>query len=126
MSLVIVIIYYFYAHNNRLTGSLPNFSGAPNIRYIILFNNNLTGYVGGALTGVLRMNYLDLSNNDFVQSALNQLIDDLYTNYQTSPRGGVTINLKNIRNNGVLVIPSEEQLDKVDQLRNAGWNFKLD
>ena len=119
-------LYYFYAHNNRLTGSLPNFSGAPNIRYIILFNNNLTGYVGGALTGVLRMNYLDLSNNDFVQSALNQLIDDLYTNYQTSPRGGVTINLKNIRNNGVLVIPSEEQLDKVDQLRNAGWNFKLD
>jgi len=119
-------LYYFYAHNNRLVGSLPDFSGAPNLRYIILFNNNLTGYIGGALTGVLRMNYLDLSNNDFVQSALNQLIDDLYTNYQTSPRGGVTINLKNIRNNGVLVIPSEEQLDKVDQLRNAGWNFKLD
>ena len=119
-------LYYFYAHNNRLTGALPDFSGASNIRYIILFNNNLTDYIGGALTGVLRMNYLDLSNNDFVQSALNQLIDDLYTNYQTSPRGGVTINLKNIRNNGVLVIPSEEQLDKVDQLRNAGWNFKLD
>ena len=119
-------LYYFYAHNNRLVGALPDFSGAPNLRYIILFNNNLTGYIGGALTGVLRMNYLDLSNNDFVQSALNQLIDDLYTNYQTSPRGGVTINLKNIRNNGVLVIPSEEQLDKVDQLRNAGWNVKLD
>ena len=119
-------LYYFYAHNNRLVGALPDFSGAPNLRYIILFNNNLTGYIGGALSGVLRMNYLDLSNNDFVQSALNQLIDDLYTNYQTSPRGGVTINLKNIRNNGVLVIPSEEQLDKVDQLRNAGWNVKLD
>ena len=119
-------LYYFYAHNNRLTGALPSFAGAPNIRYIILFNNNLTGYIGGALTSNTRMNYLDLSNNDFVQTALNQLVDDLYTNYQTSPRGGVTINLKNIRNNGVLVIPSEEQLDKVDQLRNSGWNVRLD
>ena len=119
-------LYYFYAHNNKLVGSLPSFAGAPNIRYIILFNNNLTNYIGGALTSNTRMNYLDLSNNDFVQTALNQLIDDLYANYQTSPRGGVTINLKNIRNNGVLVIPSEEQLDKVDQLRNAGWNVRLD
>ena len=119
-------LYYFYAHNNKLVGSLPSFAGAPNLRYIILFNNNLTNYIGGALTGNTRMNYLDLSNNDFVQTALNQLIDDLYANYQTSPRGGVTINLKNIRNNGVLVIPSEEQLDKVDQLRNAGWNVRLD
>ena len=119
-------LYYFYAHNNKLVGALPSFAGAPNIRYIILFNNNLTNYIGGALTSNTRMNYLDLSNNDFVQTALNQLIDDLYTNYQNSPRGGVTINLKNIRNNGVLVIPSEEQLDKVDQLRNAGWNVRLD
>ena len=119
-------LYYFYAHNNKLVGALPDFSGVPNIRYILLFNNNLTNYIGGALTSNTRMNYLDLSNNDFVQTALNQLIDDLYTNYQTSPRGGVTINLKNIRNNGVLVIPSEEQLDKVDQLRNAGWNVRLD
>ena len=34
--------------------------------------------------------------------------------------------LKNIRNNGVLVVPNEDQLDKVDQLRNAGWNVRLD
>jgi Leucine-rich repeat (LRR) protein len=111
---------YFYAHNNQLSGEIPDFTDCPNMYYLILFNNQLTSYKSGSFSSLYRLRYLDLANNLLSQQAINSIIFDLYTNYNSINRGGVTINL---RGNAV---PSGTSLDYIDILRSKGWSIALD
>ncbi len=118
----------FYCHNNQLVGNLPRYGGTDRcyrLEYLLLYNNQLTGYTAGALTELPWLRYLDVSNNQFTQSALNSLVDDLFDNYENYNRGGVTINIRNIRNNGAIVLPGEDQLDKIDILQTKGWTWRV-
>lgn len=108
---------YFYANNNLLTGAIPSFSDCPNLYYLILYNNQLTNYTSGGLTTNYRLRYLDLSSNQLSQQAVNSIINDLFSNYNSVNRSGVTVNL---RGNS---LPSGETLDKVLFLRSKGWTI---
>jgi len=66
------------------------------------------------------LRYLDLANNLLSQQAINSIISDLYTNYNSINRSGVTINL---RGNAA---PSGTSLDYIDILRSKGWSIALD
>jgi Leucine-rich repeat (LRR) protein len=111
---------YFYAHNNQLSGEIPDFTDCPNMYYLILFNNKFTTYKSGAFSSLYRLRYLDLANNLLSQQAINSIISDLYKNYNSINRGGVTINL---RGNAA---PSGTSLDYIDILRSKGWSIALD
>jgi len=112
---------YFYAHNNQITGNIPDFSECPRMYYLILYNNQFTGYTSGSLSALYYLRYMDLSGNSLTQQAINQIIDDLYTNYNSVKRGGVTINL---RSNSA---PSgQNTLDKITLLRSKGWSIVHD
>jgi Leucine-rich repeat (LRR) protein len=109
---------YFYAHNNKIAGEIPSFSGCPNLYYLILFNNLLTNYKTGGLATNYNLAYLDLSGNLLTGQAVNQIIADLLTNYNTVNRGGVTVNLR-----GGNALPSGVALDSIDILRSKGWSI---
>lgn len=109
---------YFYAHNNRISGSIPDFGDCPNLFYLVLFNNRFTNYTVGALSRNYRLRYLDLSNNLLTQQSLNALINDLYINYTSVNRGGVTINIR-----GNTTLPSELALEQIAFLRTKGWSI---
>ena len=111
---------YFYAYNNQLSGEIPDFTDCPNMYYLILFNNQLTSYKSGSFSSLYRLTYLDLANNLLSQQAINSIIFDLYTNYNSINRGGVTINL---RGNAA---PNGDSLDYIDILRSKGWSITLD
>jgi len=112
---------YFYAHNNQISGNIPDFSECPRMYYLILYNNQFTGYTSGSLSALYYLRYMDLSGNSLTQQAINQIIDDLYTNYNSVKRGGVTINL---RSNSA---PSgQNTLDKITLLRSKGWSIVHD
>jgi hypothetical protein len=112
---------YFYAHNNQLSGEIPDFTDCPNMYYLILFNNQLTSYKSGSFSSLYRLRYLDLSNNSLSQQAINSIISDLYANYTSSNRGGVTINLRgNVAPNGDVIN------DYISILRSKGWSIALD
>lgn len=112
---------YFYAHNNQITGSIPDFTECPRMYYLILYNNQFTGYVSGSLSSLYYLRYMDLSGNSLTQQAINQIINDLYTNYNSAKRGGVTINL---RSN---TAPSgQDVIDKIAILRSKGWSIVHD
>ncbi len=109
---------YFYAHNNKIAGEIPSFAGCPNLFYLILFNNLLTSYKTGGLATNYNLRYLDLSGNLLTGQAVNQIIADLLTNYNTVNRGGVTVNLR-----GGNALPSGVALDSIDILRSKGWSI---
>jgi len=111
---------YFYAHNNLLSGEIPDFTDCPNMYYLILFNNQLTSYKSGSFSSLYRLRYLDLANNLLSQQAINSIISDLYANYNSINRGGVTINLRGNAS------PSGTSLDYIDILRSKGWSIALD
>ena len=113
---------YFYAHNNQLSGEIPDFTDCPNMYYLILFNNQLTSYKSGSFSSLYRLRYLDLANNSLSQQAINSIISDLYANYTSSNRGGVTINLR-----GNSAAPSGDTInDYISILRSKGWSIALD
>jgi Leucine-rich repeat (LRR) protein len=109
---------YFYAHNNQMTGEIPSFDECPNLYYLILFNNQFTSYKTGGLKNNYNLRYLDLSGNLLTQQAVNQIIADLYLNYKSVNRGGVSINLR-----GGNALPSGTALDNIDILRSKGWSI---
>lgn len=111
---------YLYLHNNQISGEIPDFSECPRLYYLILFNNQFTNYKSGALKENYRIRYIDVSNNNLTQQAMEQMIDDLLENWTSVNRGRVTVNL---RGNGA---PSESTLDQIAVLRSKGWNITHD
>jgi hypothetical protein len=85
---------------------------------LILFNNQFTNYTSGSFSQLYRIRYLDLSNNQLTQQAVNSIISDLYDNYTTVNRSSVTINLR-----GNSLPSGQDILDKVDFLRSKGWSL---
>ena len=92
---------YLYLHNNQISGEIPDFSECPRLYYLIMFNNQFRDYKAGSFKEIYRIRYIDLSNNNLTQQAMEQMIDDLYENWVAVNRGRVTVNL---RGNGA---PSE-------------------
>ncbi len=61
-----------------------------------------------------------ISTTNLSQAAYHQIIDDLYENWETVPRGGVTINTKRIKpeGSGDYLIPAEEWEEKIIELNS--------
>ena len=120
---------YFYCHNQftdgapGISGTIPDFSSCPRMYYLIMYNNAFTSYETGAFESLYQLKYLDISNNSLSAQALEQIIDDLYSNYSTTPRGGVTINLKNAMQTGASL--PETALETIILLRAQGWTVIL-
>ena len=120
---------YFYCHNQftdgapGIGGEIPDFSSCPRMYYLIMYNNAFTSYDTGAFASLYQLKYLDISNNSLSAQALEQPVEDLYTNYTTTPRGGVTVNLKNSMITGASL--PETTLDTIILLRAQGWTVIL-
>lgn len=121
---------YLYLYNNQLAGNIPILgspSASPNISRVYLFNNLFTGYTKTSFTGLSRLYYLDISNNQLTESDLNNIIDDLFDNYAAAPRGGVNINLRSqtraVGYNPSSVGSDREKAvrDKITFLQSKGW-----
>ena len=120
---------YFYCHNqftdgaSGISGEIPDFSSCPRMYYLIMYNNAFTSYKTGAFASLYQLKYLDISNNSLSAQALEQIIDDLYSNYSTTPRGGVTVNVKNAMQTGASL--PESALETIVLLRAQGWTVIL-
>ena len=121
---------YFYCHNQFIDGSpgisgeIPDFSSCPSMYYLVMYNNAFTSYKDGAFKSLYQLRYLDISNNNLSITALENIVEDLYSNYTETPRGGVTINLKNALQTGLSI--NDDILDIVTLLRAASWTVTLD
>ena len=88
--------YVTVSSNPSLGPDLPNFSvGSPNIRNIGFNNCAFTNYIVGTFATCTRIRVVDLSNNNFNSSTIDNILTDLIANYNAAPRSGVTINLRN-------------------------------
>ena len=120
---------YFYCHNQftdgapGISGQIPDFSSCPRMYYLIMYNNSFTSYDTGSFASLYQLKYLDISNNNLSAQALEQIIDDLYSNYSTTPRGGVTVNIKNAMISGATL--PETSLETIVILRSVGWTVIL-
>lgn len=126
---------FAYLHNNQIIGNIPmlgNTSKAPNLRQLFLFNNQLSGYTTGSFAGLTRIQRLDVARNALTEFDLNNIVDDLFTNYQNAPRRGVNINLQG-QSNAVGYSPSiaaptereKEVAEKIEFLRANGWTISI-
>ena len=119
-------LYYYYAHNNQLQGEIPDFTTCTNLRYLTLYNNQLTAYKVGSFKSLYRIRYFDLSNNNLNQTAQDNILLDLYDNWNAIKRGGVTVNLRGNKNSvGVNETPSDEVKEKAFILVQNGWNISV-
>ncbi|MBW2736559.1 MAG: hypothetical protein JRH20_29580, partial [Deltaproteobacteria bacterium] len=67
-------------HNNQLTGSIPaEMGGLRLLAYMMLNSNALTGYEPGAFLGMRAMRSIDLRDNQLSESAVDAIINDIYT-----------------------------------------------
>jgi len=121
-------LYRLYLHNNQIVGEIPDFTECTRLRYLMLYSNNWTSYKEGSFKELYYLKWLDITNTNLSQASYNQIIDDLYDNWETVKRSGVTINSKRIRPMGVpdtnpYLEPSPEQEEKIQELNNNGWNW---
>ena len=115
----------FRAHINDITGTIPSFADCPKLRFITLFNNQFTGYTSGAIAQNFQLRLFDVSQCKLGQNALNNIIDDLYENYQASGSSrSVTLNIQNQTGTDQedITFPNEQQ-EKINSMRGAGWTI---
>ncbi|KAI7731043.1 hypothetical protein M8C21_019932, partial [Ambrosia artemisiifolia] len=127
---------------NLLSGDIPsNINNLTNVTEMYLSNNRLTGLVPN-LTGMNRLNYLDLSNNSFSQSDIPSWFSTLqslttlkmhYTNLVGELPAALfsipqlqNVDLSNNRINGSLDISDNpsRQLELVDLRLNVIYDFR--
>lgn len=114
---------YFYCHNQftdgnaGISGEIPDFSGCPSMYYLVMYNNNFSSYKSGSFETLYNLRYLDVSNNSLSSQAIDQIIEDLYTNYVAVPRGRVSINIRGNQ------LPGEDALDTIVILQSKGWSI---
>ena len=119
-------LWYYYAHNNQIAGEIPDFTTCTNLRYLTLYNNQLSAYKVGSFKSLYRIRYFDLSNNNLNQTAQDNILLDLYDNWNAIKRGGVTVNLRGNKNSvGVNETPSDEVKEKALILVQNGWNISV-
>ena len=117
-----------YVHINNIQGAIPDFTSCPTLQYLALFRNKFNAYTVGSFKELYSIRYIDVSNNNLPQSAINKIVDDLYENWTSYKRGGVSINLRNNTAIGASIktLPSDPQLDKIYELRAGGWSITID
>ena len=120
----------YQAQNNLIRGDIPNFELCTVLRTLTLNNNKITGYILGAFEKLSRIKFIDVSNNHLSTTSLNNILIDLEKNYDTTPRGGVTINLKNQTNESnqsIQLLPSEDGggYAAARKLISKGWTIGI-
>ena len=119
----------YQAANNQITGSIPDFVGCGSLKSLSLDNNQLTSYTPGAFTDITSVDFINLKSNKLSQTDLNNILEDLHTNYKNSNRSGVSINLKNqIRTDAsgsFQVTPSETGFVFARILETKGWTIGI-
>ena len=115
---------YLYIQDNLIgqegSATIPDLSDCPGLRYFVAYNNKFKTYTSGAFTNLYLIRLIDLSDNPLTEQSMEQMLEDLYTNYQTVKRGGVTINLRGCGPQ------SELALEFVLTLRSKGWSISID
>ncbi len=111
---------YFWCHNNQIAGEIPDFSGCPRLYYLVMYNNQLTSYKKGAFTNLTQLRYLDVSRNSLNQTAINDIISDLYDNYNASPRSRMNVDIRGTNNSS----PSGVALEYIEVLEGKGWDIR--
>jgi len=110
-----------YLHFNEISGVFPDLSLLVNLSVLEANNNQFNGYTSGSLRTMTSLARLDLSVNNFGSTAINAIINDLYLNYQDSPRPGVIINLAGADNGSP---GTATTLSQIAFLREqAGWSI---
>ena len=118
-------MYRLYLHHNQIAGEIPDFTECPRLQYLMLYDNKWTSYKEGSFKELYYLRWLDISNTNLSQTAYHQIIDDLYDNWETVPRGSVTINTKRIKPEGAgdYLLPAEAWEEKIIELNSNGWNW---
>jgi len=99
---------------------IPDLSDCPKLRYFTAYNNQFKYYTLGSFTNLYLIRVIDLSDNPLTEQSMEQIFEDLYTNWQSVNRGGVTINLRGCGPQ------SELALEFVVILRSKGWSISID
>jgi len=110
---------YLYVYNNDIAGTIPDFSGCPKLQRIYLYNNEFSSYSPGSFATLTSIRVILLQNNNLNSTEINNIIKDLFDNYESFNRSGVVVNLtSNASPSG------EEVIDKLSFLRDiAGWSI---
>ena len=104
---------------NQITGAIPDLSNLVYMYDCYLNNNLFDSYTKGSFAPLTSLRRLDLSNNsNLSESSVNDIIDDMYQNYQTKPRSGVSVNVRNT------AIPTGDAIEQIEFLRSKGWNIR--
>jgi Leucine-rich repeat (LRR) protein len=105
-----------YINNNNITGNIPDISNLTSLRDLFIKNNDFSSYASNSLIPLTNLRRFDMSNNpNMTQGAINNIIKDLYENYQLRPRSRVAINLRGT------ATPSGEAVEFLEFLRANGW-----
>jgi hypothetical protein len=114
---------YISCSSNDLTGAIPDLSGNALLEYFLSTSNEITGYEGGldSCTALLLFN---VSNNLLTQSAVSDIIDDLWIIRSSIGALSCSINIGGSGNS----IPDAEAIAKIegtgaysgDGLKDAG------
>ena len=110
----------FRCHINEITGTIPTFADCPKLKFLTLYSNKLSNYTPGALAENYSLRLADFSNNQLQQGAINNIVNDIYTNFENS--GSSRSVLINLRNNPAQ--PSgDDVLEKIAELKKIGWQI---
>ena len=110
----------FRCHINEITGTIPTFADCPKLKFLTLYSNKLSNYTPGALAENYSLRLADFSNNQLQQASINNIVNDIYTNFENS--GSSRSVLVNLRNNPAQ--PSGESvLEKIEELKKIGWQI---
>ena len=112
----------FRAHINQITGSIPTFVDCPALRFITLYSNKFTSYTPGAIAQNYNLRLFNVEGNQLSVGSLNNIVNDLYTNYQNSGASrSVLVNLKN--QSGGAEPTGADVLAKIEFLSGKGWTI---
>ena len=115
-------LFEFRAHINQITGSIPTFADCPSLRFITLYSNKFTSYTSGAIAQNYNLRLFNVEGNQLSVGSLNNIVNDLYTNYQNSGASrSVLVNLKNQA--GGAEPSGEDVLAKIEFLSGKGWTI---
>lgn len=78
---------------NSLEGGVPSFTNVPVVSFLDMSNNSLSVFSRGTLNANYKLKTLNLSNNNFGQTSLENILNDLLNNYQGFNRTRVKVNL---------------------------------
>ncbi len=85
-----------------------------------MYSNKLSNYTPGALAENYSLRLADFSNNQLQQASINNIVNDIYTNFENS--GSSRSVLINLRNNPAQ--PSgDDVLEKIEELKKIGWQI---